>query len=555
MDEKKSEEYCKLLKHLCAMPMGAYTMDKYIVDNMGVYFEEDKLDKNGNKKMFLVTRTPLLPVGISENATTGEVQITIAFLYTNNEVKTFTCEYDTISNRGKIIYLARQGVDVTSDNAVLLMRCLCDLIILNIKSGALIPQKAVNQLGWKKIDDEMHFLPYTDEARCDVTGADSQIVSALIEHEGAVNEWTDHVGKICENNAMRICVAASFASVLIPIIGQLPFIVHIWGMTGTGKTVALKVIASVWGNPKAGGLIRSMNSTKSALLATAAFLCHLPLICDELQTLKQKVPNFDDLVMDITEGIDRSRLNKNAEKKETLGWELAAVFSGEEPITHQNSGGGVKNRVIEIAVPPEKKLIEDGRKTAMFVSEHFGTAGPEFIKRIQKMSREEIRAIFEACFTEIMEKCDTSEKQAGAMATIMTADKIIHELFWPKLPDLKVEDVAPFLCSAKTVDISERAFEFLCDLIAQNPNRFLISGYGTSYNEIWGEKCADAYYIIKSVATKELAKEGYNFDAVKRDWAEKGYIVKQGASFAYRKRFGDSSVYCLRIPISALERN
>ena len=47
-------------------------------------------------------------------------------------------------------------------------------------------------------------------------------------------------------------MAASFASVLLEPLKVLPFVLHLWGTTGTGKTVALMVAMSIWGNPQNG---------------------------------------------------------------------------------------------------------------------------------------------------------------------------------------------------------------------------------------------------------------------------------------------------------------
>ena len=45
---------------------------------------------------------------------------------------------------------------------------------------------------------------------------------------------------------IKLMLAASFASVLVPLLGGLPFIVDLWGETEGGKTVTLMVAASVW---------------------------------------------------------------------------------------------------------------------------------------------------------------------------------------------------------------------------------------------------------------------------------------------------------------------
>ena len=94
----------------------------------------------------------------------------------------------------------------------------------------------------------------------------------------------------------RIILAASFASVLLEPLNCLPFFVHLWGVdSGTGKTVALMVAASVWGDPAVGSYIKTFDGTVVGQEKTAAFLNNLPLCLDELQLAKDSRgrTNFD----------------------------------------------------------------------------------------------------------------------------------------------------------------------------------------------------------------------------------------------------------------------
>ena len=53
-----------------------------------------------------------------------------------------------------------------------------------------------------------------------------------------------------KNETVHFIVASSFASVLIELLHINPFIVHLWGKSGTGKSVTLIIAMSIWGNPK-----------------------------------------------------------------------------------------------------------------------------------------------------------------------------------------------------------------------------------------------------------------------------------------------------------------
>ena len=56
-------------------------------------------------------------------------------------------------------------------------------------------------------------------------------------------------------------------------------------------------------------------------------------------------------------------------------------------------------------------------------------------------------------------------------------------------------------------------------------DRFEIGNEAPKSNvEFWGKKTGDTIYINKSVLENILFKSGFDFDACKKKWAEKGYI-------------------------------
>lgn len=65
---------------------------------------------------------------------------------------------------------------------------------------------------------------------------------------------------------------------------------------------------SIWGNPKMGGLVKTMNTTKVGIMRTSAFLYSLPYAGDELQTMKDKwTTNFDQANLSDHGSLDRGR--------------------------------------------------------------------------------------------------------------------------------------------------------------------------------------------------------------------------------------------------------
>ena len=109
------------------------------------------------------------------------------------------------------------------------------------------------------------------------------------------------------------------------------------------------------------------------------------------------------------------------------------------------------------------------------------------------------------------------------MALILLADEISCSSIFDGDVPLCAEDVAEYLHSVKTVDVAERAYQWCLDWIDRNQNRFVAGG---NYGEIWGRMGEGFVMINKSVLEEELHKAGYEYDAVSRKWAEKGYIIR-----------------------------
>ena len=178
----------------------------------------------------------------------------------------------------------------------------------------------------------------------------------------------------------KIILAASFASVLLEPLGCLPFFVHLWGVdSGTGKTVALMVAASVWGDPAIGNYVKTFDGTVVGLEKTAAFLNELPLCLDELQLAKDSKgrTNFD--VYKLAQGVGRTRGNRAGGVDLTPTWHNCILTTGESPLTGQASGAGAVNRVIDIECKASQAVIRDGMRVSGMVKRNYGYAGKRFL--------------------------------------------------------------------------------------------------------------------------------------------------------------------------------
>ncbi len=503
----------------------------WTVDADGIFKTVVKDKKTNETETYNVTSTPVVPVAYLENPETGDCKVELHYLY-NNQLRSHICEKEIIYNKAKIIKLANKGINITSASANDLTKYFSD--IENLNSRILSHHISTSHLGW----NGNVFVPYDNSIKFDGEDDNAALFQSITQL-GTLGDWVAFMKPLRQNLYFRLVMAASFSSPLIQLCGCLPYWFHLWGTSGTGKTVALMSAMSIWGNPKVGKLTQTFDSTTNALMSTVGFLYNLPMGIDELQTIKNNYSSYDEIIMKLTEGKERSRMQYN-KILPTRQWHCAFISTGEEPITSDNAGGGTKNRTIEVEID-NKFFGKKGNAIVNFISNNYGTAGKEFVDNIP----EDLNSIYRSILSEVLDSTNTTDKQAMAATLILVADKIACDCFFKDELPLSVSDIAPFVKSTEETDISERAYKWLVDWVAKNENKFYTSNYG----EIWGMKENESVHIISSVLKQEMEKAGYNFDAAKKKWADRGYLIKYDNKFIKRKRINGSLAYCVEVAI------
>lgn len=513
--------------------------------DIGIYTE--KLDKSGYQVRIMACSHPILPVQILKNVDTNTERIKLAF-FKYGEWQTCTVNREVCADNTAIVkVLSKIGIEVTSENAKYLVRYISECIGMN--PAKLQPVRAINRLGWCGNE----FMPYADDIVYD-GDTEFEPIYKNIRESGNYDVWKEHCSTLRRNSVVRLAFAAAVGSVLIEPLKILPFVFHIWSdESGTCKTVAIMAAMSVWGNPKMGGLVKTMDTTKVNIMRASAFLYSLPYAGDELQTMKDKwTTNFDQLIYQITEGIDRGRGRASGGVEETKTWHCSYLFTGEEPITKKNSRSGAKNRAIEIEA--DEKLMDDGNHTVTILTENYGFAGKIIIGHLQNTDISAMRAEYKAYFDEMC-KLDTTEKQAMAMACMLTADRLLTRLIFTEEEALTVNDVKKYLRSAKEVDVAERSYQSVLNWIAQNPIRFMDPNKPDTANrgEVWGRIDIDTKHpdkppvavINKDTLCDFLEKNGYDYTAVSKKWAKTERLVKnsQGKFVHQTKVYGIKASY------------
>ena len=431
-------------------------------------------------------------------------------------------EKEILASASKIVQLANVGIAVNSENAKYLVRYLTDMESLNYD---IIPEvKSVGRLGWIK---GYGFSPYIDELIFDGEESFRHMFRA-IKPVGDFFEWRKLALDVRKEKdpSARILLAASFASVLVEPCDCLPFFVHLWGGTESGKSVATLFACSVWASPVLGEYMKTFNATAVSQELTAGFLNSLPLAYDELQIVQSRKSN-DDIVYKLCEGVGRDRGKKTGGLQKLSTWRNVILSTGETPISSATSGGGAINRVIEIECS-NRKIISNPLELIPRMKENYGLAGALFVDWIQQ-KQENLQEVIDlrlSYMKKFRDFSDVTDKQAMAASLILTADELTERLFIQDGVRLTIDDLKPFLITKADVDLNQRCYDFLCDFVVANYAKFNPAGNDNYQGEIYGDARDDYVYIIKSKFDQVLTDNGYNPRAF-LSWAAKKDLIKR----------------------------
>ena len=480
---------------------------------------------------------PILPVERLKNLETGEEQLKLAYKR-NNRWNEIIVPKIMVTSASKIVALSGRGIAVTSENAKLLVKYLAD--VENGNDDYIDVQYSTSKLGW----NGGQFIPYDTEILFDGDTRFKQTFESVSEC-GDFEIWLDHMRELRKKRRIetKFLLSASFSSVLVHLLGGLPFFVDLWGETEGGKTVSLMVAASVWANPDESRYIGDFKTTDVALEAKADMLNHLPMFLDDTSKTSARIrDNFEGIVYDLCSGKGKSRSNKDLGINRENRWRNVMICNGERPLSSYVNQGGAINRILEVECG--ERVYDDPQKTANIVKRNYGFAGKRFVEIIREIGIDKIREIQEEFQKELF-NTDKMQKQSLSLAIVLTADKIVTDYIFKDEQYISIEDAEKCLIDRNAVSDNERCYNFVQDKVAMNNQRFdtvtncekwgvIDNGYAIFYNSAFDQICRDGGFSKKSFLS----------------WADKKCLIQtQGGQQTKIKKINGTAARCVWLKI------
>ena len=449
--------------------------------------------------------------------------------------KNIIVEKNLISSFSKIVdALSAKGVLVTSESAKAMVKYLADFETCNLDRQDM-RVLSTSKLGW--IKDK--FVPYENGIEIDSMENFSGIIESIGEY-GDYQEWFKLVSDIrsTERFEPRIYMAAALASLLIEKLGTLSFIVNLWGETGKGKTVALYLATSIYGNPD-GEYISNSRSTTTALEVRSDFLNNFPVMIDDLSQMSDKYDgSFSDLVYQLCDG-GKSRSNAKLGINKKSKWKCAILTNCERNIIDEHTRAGAINRVIDVEME-EGYIFENGNYVVNVLKNNYGFMGKKFVALIRELGSDHIRKIYDKHLDKL--KAETQKrnevkenKQLEPMAVVLAADELLEKHFFKDGIKLDFNKCYELLKSQEDIDENARTYDELMATVASYSNgNFIVIQDGKadqipSTSPIYGKlylKRNDRKVVITSKAFNKWIKEAGNSSNSFIAWARRhGYIL------------------------------
>lgn len=227
-----------------------------------------------------------------------------------------------------------------------------------------------------------------------------------LSKRGTLAEWQEHVCQYCvDNHVLTLALCVGLSGILLRFLPSInTTMVNLVGKSSIGKTTALQVASSLWGDSK---FIKQWRCTSNALEAIAESYNDGLLILDELGQVNGKDVSNITYMLGNEKG--KGRMNADSSLRYSKSWRLAILSSGEIGIASKMEEAGIKAKggqlvrcididacVSELGIYNCLHGARDGAELSNILKEncskYYGVVAEEFIRRLTRdISHEELR--------------------------------------------------------------------------------------------------------------------------------------------------------------------
>ncbi|SEN22392.1 Uncharcterized protein, DUF927 family [Nitrosospira multiformis] len=302
----------------------SYGSGRFELAETGVYFHGR--DKDGNEQQPQWICAPLYVIAKTRDEKSGEWGRLLEWQDDDGHIHQWAMPLELLESDGSDVRreLARLGLHISPNQ---LARGLLSAYIKvwPVEARA----RCVDRLGWH---GNTFVTPSgaIGEAEEPVVFQNSHAIEPAYAESGTVEEWQESVAALASGNTRLVfALSIAFAGALAEIAGEDSGGFHLRGASSSGKSTALKLAASVWGNPSA--YVRLWRGTVNGLEGLATLHNDGLLILDEIGQIEPK--DAGEAAYLLTNGQGKVRASRNGFVRSSQRWRLLFLSAGETSLS------------------------------------------------------------------------------------------------------------------------------------------------------------------------------------------------------------------------------
>lgn len=400
-----------------------------------------KTQEDGTVKEFLVLNYPILRGWMQSDPWMLNFEVITHVGSKPRKVSLATDAHDDRRATSKI--LGANGIVMNQKEAQLTQAFIVAWVQkLQSRKEAIVP---ATSFGWLNAEGKLEGFVFAGKVWTPTGSRAAAVPDPVLvrNHEplGALSVWQDAAKLVIDQDrpVLNAVLAAAFAGPLIRFTGHNGVLLSVYSPeSGTNKTTAMKIAASVWGHP-----IRTSHMLKDSENSTLNKMGHiksLPVFWDELKG-DQMMKKFVDIVYPLASGREKTRLTSTITQREPGEWETMLVSAcNDSLIDYVNEGAKSSNaglaRLFEAKVEAPSGATP-GRFTSGMpdrllaeLNDNYGVAGlvyAEFLGKNHGRIKKDLAALQDALYAEYG-RVDLERFWIAAIAALLLGAKYASEL-------------------------------------------------------------------------------------------------------------------------------
>lgn len=552
---RQSELVTQLNKIQAQINSAAFAADNNSLSNFTVPADYNISTTHGVQKVtekgfVTICHRPVIISGKSFNVEDNIYKLQLSYQSSSGKWCTLPAtEAATIFNSRKLVDLANNGLPVTSTNANALVDYLADFA--NSNELCMPTSYTVPRCGWYELDGQHFFVDPRRKCTFDEDGNKINIqvdnnstFAKSLRTAGSLDEWVRAYKLAKSSPIARFMVAASIAPPLLKILGERNFMFYICAPTRAGKTTGLHLGASTTGDEKT---IRSFDATKNGLAGAAADVNDYPFLIDEKQVADNRLKEqFDNLVYSLSNGIGRTKLNKDSTLKKLQDWRTIIIATGETLLLPDNVTGGANTRLLPIQTSNTIIDAADCKTIREIIKTNYGHIMPLFINKIFAFGADQLKDLF-ATFSNSFKTTypDILDEHCRYMALLTLADTLLNILLGTSQidaiedADISARQIFDLIPTTNELSTTERAKDFVRSFVSMNQNRFISNNIDAAKipNGPFGKISEDEWIYISAKPLADACNaDNFDYRKLVDDLVTAGFFVPSDTIQKGRKK-------------------